>query len=376
MIYLNNGSTTWPKPPEVIESITKFINSMPNTPGRDSGSSKSISAECRERVSDFLGLGDDYHFAFTSGSTEALNLAIKGCGLKGRHLVATVQDHNATIRPLKTMEQAGDIKLDFVKCDSGGFVEPADIESAIKPETGAIVLNHCSNVTGAVQDAEAIGQIAEKHGLIFILDASQSAGAIHLDVSKTKAHFVAITGHKSLYGTQGTGGLCIRRGTELKPLKQGGTGTRSEMLTQPEELPYKYEAGTQNMPGIAALNAGIKWIQDTGLEKIIKTKKAHIQKIIDEIGGLNEITVYRKPGHDSGTLFTFNFDDMAPEEMAYILQSSYGIKVRAGLHCAPLIREYIGVMPFGTVRVSPSYFTTEEELDKFTGAVKELAEEF
>jgi cysteine desulfurase/selenocysteine lyase len=376
MIYLNNGSTTWPKPPEVIDAVTKFIRSMPNTPGRDNGSSKSISAECRERVNDFLGLGDEYHFAFTSGSTEALNLALKGCGLEGRHVVATVQDHNATIRPLKTMEQAGEITLDFVKCDSGGYVEPADIEAAITPETGAIVLNHCSNVTGAVQDAETIGRIAEKHGLIFILDASQSAGAMALNVSKTKAHFVAITGHKSLYGTQGIGGLCIRRGAELKPLKQGGTGTRSDVLIQPGDLPYKYEAGTQNMPGIAALNAGIKWIQETGFEKIIATKKTHIQKLVDELGGLDEVTLYRKPERDSGTLFTFNFDDMVPEEMAYILQSSYGIKVRAGLHCAPLMRDYIGAMPFGTVRVSPSYFTTEEELDKFTGAVKELAEEF
>lgn len=378
MIYLNNAATSFPKPENVHKAVTEYLKTAPVHSARASFEREmdDIDYACRAKLAKLFNAKDPYHIIFTSGSTEALNLAIKGLNLKGSHVVTTVIEHNSVIRPLKTMELAGEIELTFVDSDSWGYVEPENIEAAITKNTSAVVVNHCSNVTGTILDLEAISKIAHKHGCYFIVDASQSAGSIPIDVTNWDIDFLAFTGHKSLYGMAGIGGLYIKEGIYLKPLKVGGTGVLSEVLVQPDGFPLHYEAGTPNSPGIVSLSAGLDFIFKTGMDVIHQRKESMVKKMIEELSWLPEITVYTYPKHNSLNNFCFNISKIVPEEVGYIFESSYDMIVRTGLHCAPLIMKPLGVEPWGTVRVSPSYFTSDDEVTKFIDAVKEIIKTF
>ena len=266
--------------------------------------------------------------------------------------------------------------MTFVDCDETGYVEPEKIEAEIKSNTKAIVVNHCSNVTGTILDLKRISEIAHKNGCTFIVDASQSAGAVEIDIDGWDIDLLAFTGHKSLYGIQGIGGLYIKPGLDLKPLKVGGTGIKSEVLVQPPGMPIFYEAGTPNVPGIVSLNSGIGWVLEKTVAHIHEHKANMTRKIINELKEYPEITIYTSEKNNSMANFCFNIKNMVPEEVGYYLDSSYDIVVRSGLHCAPLILKPLGVYPWGTVRASASYFTKDEELDLFINALKDAVKFF
>jgi len=379
MIYLNNGATSYPKPQEVINSVINYMNSLPLSPyrtGFDGGDEQVISS-CRKKLCTLFNAKEPENIVFTSGATEALNLAIFGLPLKNSHVITTVIEHNSVLRPLKHLERDGIITLSVVKCNGYGLVEPSDIEKEIRENTEVIIINHCSNVTGEVLDLMAISEIAHKKNIIFIVDASQSAGHMVIDVTECNIDMLAFTGHKALYGLPGTGGLYIKKGTGLRPLKFGGTGIKSELLYQPEERPLYYESGTQNLPGIVSLNAGLDFILQRGIEEIKKKEEKLMEKLISELVTIPQIIMYGD--HDrinKGPLLSFNIKNMKPEDTGYILEQSFGIIVRAGLHCAPLIHKSLGSFPYGSVRVSPSYFTDFRDIDCFIQAVKEIANVF
>ncbi|MEJ5285945.1 MAG: aminotransferase class V-fold PLP-dependent enzyme [Bacteroidota bacterium] len=374
MIYLNNAATSFPKPKEVQDAVMASF-SGPLVHASRTGLEREdddIVYLCRTRLADLFNIEDPLQIVFTSGSTEALNLAIKGLPLEGGNVVITAIEHNSVIRPLKTLEIEGKITVTVVECDRNGYVYPEQIAEAIRDDTRAVVVNHCSNVTGAVLDIAEISKIAHSAGAYFIVDASQSAGAIPIDCKNWDIDLLAFTGHKSLFGIQGIGGLYIKKGIEPKPLKVGGTGILSELLLQPEGMPIHYEAGTPNTPGIISLYAGVQFLLQTGLDKIIEHKKKLYQILFDELGDNPDIEIYSPTEHTSYSNFCFNVKGMVPEEVGYVLEASFDIWVRTGLHCAPLLLPYLGVEPWGTVRASHSYFTTEEEIYKFIDAVRKI----
>lgn len=374
MIYLNNAATSYPKPQSVIEAVTECL-SRPLIHSSRTGLEREKDDYiylCRENLAKIFNVKDPLHIVFSSGSTESLNLAIKGLNLKGSNVVTTAIEHNSVLRPLKTMELYGEISISVVMCNEKGYIEPDWFNEAITPNTKAVVVNHCSNVTGTVLDIKEIAKIVHKNGAILIVDASQSAGSIPIDFDGWDIDLLAFTGHKSLFGIQGIGGLCIKEGIELKPLKVGGTGILSEVLLQPDGLPIYYEAGTPNTPGIMSLWAGTEFILNEGLEKIHYYKSKLVKKMIKELSEIPEVKIYNDPDHSSFSNFCFNIEGMVPEEVGYMLDSSFDIMVRTGLHCAPLILEPLNVFPWGTVRASPSYFTKEEEIDAFIKAVKDI----
>jgi cysteine desulfurase / selenocysteine lyase len=376
MIYLNNTATSFPKPQEVIDAVFGCINNPPCNNSR-SGLEKEpddVLYSTRIKLAELFNAPDPSHIIFTSGSTESLNLAICGFLNDGDHVVTTGIEHNSVLRPLKTMEIQGKIEVTYVDCDSKSYVSPENIEKAIKPNTRLVVVNHSSNVTGTILDVKTIAEIAHKHGAMIVVDASQTAGALPIDVQSWNIDLLAFTGHKSLFGLMGIGGLYINGDIPLRPLKVGGTGVLSEVLTQPEGFPIYYEAGTPNLPGIMSLAAGVDFINKTGMQNIKNRKSQIVKYWLAELESIPGIHTYYDPEHNSFSNFCFNIDNFVPEEVGYILESSYEIHVRSGLHCAPLLLEPLGVHPWGTVRASPSYFTTDEEAKAFVDAVKEIAE--
>lgn len=375
MIYLNNAATSFPKPKAVLEAVTKILSNVPfhaSRVGVDIQQEDIIFA-CRQKLAQLFNAPNPNQIVFTSGSTESLNLAIRGLNLKDQHVITTAIEHNSVLRPLKRLESQGKIRLSIVDCNSCGSVNPNDISEAIQKDTTLIAINHCSNVTGEVQDIKTISEIAHHNEIIFLVDASQSAGCYPIDVQESHIDLLAFTGHKSLYGIQGIGGLYIREGLDLEPLSVGGTGTRSDLLTQPEGMPIHYEAGTQNLPGIASLNAGANFILETGMDNIKRKKQKLFVKMMTELKEIPEIKIYgREDAAQRVPIFCFNINGFEPSDLGYILRNSFHIIVRSGLHCAPLIHKALGSYPNGSVRVSPSYFTTVDEIDQFIQAVKQI----
>jgi cysteine desulfurase/selenocysteine lyase len=293
--------------------------------------------------------------------------------LKGKEVVTTAVEHNSVLRPLKTMEKSGRIKLSITDCDENGCVSPESITDKLTENTGAVVVNHCSNVTGITNDIETIGEMVREKNVTFIVDASQSAGVYPIDVQKMNIDILVFAGHKSLYGMQGIGGAYIREGLEIKPLKVGGTGVRSDYLFQPESVPMYYEAGTQNLPGIVSLYYGVKYILKEGIDHMRERKEGLVSRMKTYLSRQEKVTLFPKMSHaNRTTVFCFNISGIDPEDVGYILENNYGIVVRSGLHCAPLIHQHIGTFPAGSVRVSPSYFTEDKDVDIFSEALKQI----
>lgn len=375
MIYLNNGATSWPKPPAVPEAVQACLSGTPASQFRGGSSimKKDVEVLCREKLGQLLGIRETERIFFTSGATESMNTVLGGLdyGEKGSILV-TQTEHNSVLRPVYNLEQLKNHPVQIVECTINGTVRRKTLEKTVRPDSRALVVNHCSNVTGCVQDMEMIRDFAKSHGLILIVDVSQSAGCIPVDADKWEADALIFTGHKSLMGIQGTGGFYIRGGVDLKPLKYGGTGRNSAQLTY-EKKDYEYEVGTQNMPGITGLLAGVEFIEQTGLSAIME-KEAHLMEMLYH--GLEEIEgvkVYGNREACRGPVMSLNFRGLKASDAAYILESGYGIIVRAGLHCSPLIHKAMGTEEGGTVRVSVSWFTEEKDVNEFLRAAKEIS---
>lgn len=373
MIYLNNAATSFPKPQSVIDSVNTSINRIPMDSNRSAFSTgeKDITASCREKLSKLFNISNLSDISFTSGATHSINLVTRGLDLTNAHVITTTTEHSAVLRALKVEERERAVQLSIVECDKDGFVNVDDIRREINSNTKAIFINHSSNVLGTEADLYAISELAHDENLILVVDASQSAGVIPLDIKGLDLDVVVFTGHKSLYGISGIGGLYVKEGLDIKPLIVGGTGVKSTSLYQTEDRPTYYESGTQNTLGIAALEAGVSFVLEKGIDKLNENKRKLFYKIIEEFSKLPEITIYGNQEYYT-PIISFNIAKVDPKEVGYYLGKKYEILVRTGILCAPLIHSNINSNPAGTVRASLSYFTTEQEINYFIDSVKEI----
>lgn len=373
MIYLNNAATTYPKPQCVTDAHTAAFSAPPAGQFRSSGQGrgKDIFTCCRENLGRLLGIGCPERIYFTSGATDSLNQLFHGIERKGKRILVTQTEHNSVLRPLYNGMAAG-AEVEVLPCDKFGRVRPEAFEERIGPDVGLLVMNHCSNVTGMIQDAARFGEIARKHGVLFLLDASQSAGCIPIDCDGWHADGLVFTGHKGLFGPQGTGGYYLREDVGMRPYRYGGTGKDSSRLVYGDG-DYEYETGTQNGHGIPALNAGVEFILEKGVERIAEEEQRLMGILYDGLSELEGVTVYGEKGQNPGPVLSMNLEGLRPSELAYILQNGYDTVVRAGLHCAPLIHRAMGTEEYGTVRISVSALTEEREIRQFLESMREIA---
>lgn len=372
-IYLNNAATSYPKPPCVLEAVSETLRQLP--PGQfRSGVQKAgadLFSRCRGLLGQLLGIRDTGRIYFSSGATDSLNQILLGLGIPAEQIITTVTEHNSVLRPLHNLPGI-EGKPILLPCDENGRVPPELLEKeASRGKARGVLLNHCSNVTGAVQDAASFGQIAKRYGLLYILDLSQSAGCMEVLTDEWMADAVAFTGHKSLMGLQGTGGFYIRNGISFRPFRYGGTGRESEKLVFREENPAP-DAGTQNACGIAALSAAAEWILMNGIAAIRQKELSLLEEAQAILSGLPGIRLCGAGSKDQGPVLSFLSETLDPSDLGYILSSGYGIITRTGLHCSPLIHPYIGSSKKGTVRISFSPFTTPEDLSALEAALKEI----
>lgn len=380
MIYLDNAATTYPKPAPVWKAMEEFLIHNSANPGRG-GHRMALEAgrmvlEVREQIAELISAKRPEEIIFTSSATESLNLAMMGSLRQGDHLIITSMEHNAVARTAYHLKSVG-IELDVVDADGYGMVNPEQIARRIKRNTRMIATLHASNVTGGIMPAEAIGQICRNRGVMFLLDASQTAGMLPINVQEMNADLVAFPGHKGLFGPTGIGVLYVHPGIEMQPIKFGGTGSQSEDLEMPRLIPDRYEAGTQNTVGIAGLGAGIKFVMQTGVEKIAAHERALTRHLIEGLRSIKRVEIYgpQEPDDKVGVI-SFNVRGMDSSEVGFILDQVYGIAVRVGLHCAPLAHKTLGTFQRGTVRVSFSYLNTLEEVNQLISAIQEIIREY
>lgn len=378
MIYFDNAATSWPKPPSVPEAMTRFLRECGANPGR-SGHALSIQAgrivyQARERLARLFGLGDPLAVVFAKNATEALNLALLGLLAPGDHVITSVMEHNSVLRPLRHLEGRG-VAVTRLPCP-GGALDPAAVAGAITPRTRLVVLGHASNVTGALAPIAEVGELTRARGVLFCVDAAQSAGACDLDMQAMGIDVLAFTGHKSLYGPQGTGGLCIakRARGKLRPLLHGGTGSASDSDVQPDFLPDAFEAGTLNAVGIAGLAAGLAFVEERTVAAIRQHEVALTARLLEGLRAIPGARVLG-PGEAAArtAVVSFNLEGFRCSEVATVLEERAGICCRAGLHCAPLAHRQLGTFPEGSVRFSLGIFNTEPEIDAALDELRALA---
>ena len=375
MIYLDNAATTLIKPPGVGRAMLEALNTLGNTArGAHGCSLKAAGAvyEAREKLAGLFNCERADHVVFTANVTQSLNTAIYGVLSTGDHVISTDLEHNSVLRPLYRVRAERGVEVDFVPADKQGNLDYDDFERLIKPNTRAIVCTHASNLTGNMTDIKRIGELARERGVLLIVDSAQTAGAKRIDMRELGIDILCFTGHKGLMGPQGTGGMCVREGVEIRPLIVGGTGVQTYSPTQPERLPTLLEAGTLNVHGIAGLSAALDFITETGLDAI-EARKAHLtSRFYNEVKSLENVIIYGNFGRDHAAVVTLNIVDRDSGEIADALFEDYGIAVRAGAHCAPRLHRALGTTEQGAVRFSFSYFNTDEEIDRAVYAVKEL----
>lgn len=372
MIYLNQAATSFPKPRCVLDAHAAALCAPPEGQFRSGGTRNGNGLDrCRESLGRLLGISAVDRIFFASGATDAANAVVNGLPLKGQRVLATQAEHNSVLRPLMNLtDQVGFV--DIVPCDALGRVDPVDAARLLSAPAVALFVNHCSNVTGMVQDIPVLGEIAHRHGALLVLDASQSAGCLPVDADAWGVDALIFTGHKALFGPQGTGGYYVRPGVPLRPFRYGGTGRDSRRLTY-DDGNYEYEVGTQNAPGIAALNAGVEYVLERGVNAIHARERDLMKRLYEGLAAVPGVTLYGDYGRCHGPLLSFNVRGLTPSDVAYILSGSYGITVRAGHHCSPLIHDAMGTSEQGTVRVSVSDMNTEADIEALVAAVREIS---
>ena len=377
--YFDNAATSFPKPDIVYNSIMDVMKNYGANPGR-SGHKLALKLgreifETRELIAKLFNIKNPMNIIFTFNCTESLNLGIKGILQKGDHVITTSMEHNSVLRPLTALKKEG-IETTIVKGDLMGRIDPIDIEKSIKKNTKLIITTHVSNLTGTIMPIDAIGKIAKKNGIYYMVDAAQSAGVYDIDVEKMNIDMLAFPGHKGLLGPQGTGGLYIREGLYIKEMQQGGTGSISHLLTQPDIRPDKYESGTPNGPGIVGVGAGINYILQEGIENIRKHEEELTKHFIEEVSKIEGVRIYGPLDiKKQAAVVPINIGDEDSSEISYILDQDYDIEVRPGLHCAPLAHKTIGTFEQGVVRFSFGPFNTHEEIEIGVKAIREISKE-
>lgn len=378
MIYFDNAATTLHKPECVLQAVADALGSFGNSGRGAHGGAMHASRmifEAREALAGLLGAEGADCIAFTSNATAALNIAIKGVLNPGDHVITTVLEHNSVLRPLYEMESRG-VELTILPADAKGNLKYETIKPAIRTNTKAIVCTHGSNLTGNLTDLSYIGGIAKKHGLIFICDASQTAGVIPVNVQHSGIDILCFTGHKGLLGPQGTGGLYVRTGIKVRPLHSGGSGIQTYLKSHPARMPEALEAGTLNGHGIAGLLAAVRYIQEKSLDAIQKTERDLMNYFYDEVKQISGITLYGDfSGEERCPTVALNVRDYDSGQVSQVLAEAYGIATRPGAHCAPLMHQSLGTVEQGAVRFSFSHFNTKNEIQMAVAALRELAKE-
>lgn len=379
MIYFDQSASSFPKPKEVTDAVVEALTKYGANPGRGSHALANEAGnkiyETRVQLAEFFGLSDQNHVIFTQNATAAINQGILGLSLKaGDHIITTAYEHNAVRRPLERLKKEKGVEITYIQPNLNGEMNIDSLEKAITASTKLLVATHGSNLTGAIIPIELLGEISKKHNLIFMVDASQTAGILPINMEKLNIDLLAFAGHKGLMGPQGTGALLINKNIELKPLITGGTGHYSERIEQPEELPERLESGTLNTPGIAGLLAGLQFVKQKGLDEIFKHEQMLTEACIKGLKKIDGVTVY---GPDETVkrlaVISFNIDGVDSQEVAMILDQHYHIAVRAGLHCSPLAHQSIGtIQRGGAIRASFGIYNTLEEVEKFVQAIEEI----
>ncbi|TWH83931.1 aminotransferase class V-fold PLP-dependent enzyme [Sedimentibacter saalensis] len=378
MIYLDNAATTYPKPKSVYKNVMDAMTKYGANPGRGSHAMAIEGArviyETRELLAELFNLDDPMKVILTFNATDGLNMAIKGILRPGDHVVTTAMEHNSVLRPIKELENIG-VENTIVSCSHEGKINVQDIEAAIKTNTRMVVTTHVSNLTGTIFPIEKIGEMCKRRNVLYLVDGSQSAGVLEIDMQKQHIDFLAVPGHKGLLGPQGTGALLINSDAEIKELKEGGTGSESSNPHQPNFYPDKLEAGTHNLPGIAGLNAGLKYILNKGTKSILSHEKNILETFINEMRKNPKIVIYGPEDiNDRSGVVPVNIAGMDSSEVAYILDTEYNIAVRPGLHCAPLAHKTIGTENIGAVRFGIGPFTKRSDVIAAVKALNEISE--
>ena len=377
MIYLDNAATTLQKPQCVIDAVVQAMTTMGNAARGAHSSSLTASRmvyDTRCKIAKLFGCKLPENVVFTCNSTEALNIALNGIFSPGDHVITTDLEHNSVLRPLYRLEKQGIITLSFVPADRQGRPDDTAFETLIQPNTRAIVCTHASNLTGSMIDVAAVGKVAKNHGLLFVVDASQTAGAVPIDMETMNIDILCFTGHKGLMAPQGTGGLCIREGVEVRPFKVGGSGVHSYDKEQPKSYPTRLEAGTLNSHGLAGLSAALDYLDSVGIEPIRKKEQALMRQFHEGISRIEGVTVYGDFDGERTAVVALNIRDYDSGAVSDALYEEYGIATRAGAHCAPRMHMALGTADRGAVRFSFSWFNSAEEVDRAVEAVRKLAE--
>ena len=385
IIYLDNAATSFPKPEIVHQTARDFYSTYGVNPGR-TGCDLALKAEemiheTRRNLSAFFNPSltaagqskDPNRLIFTLNATMAMNLVIHGTVAPGDHIVTTMVEHNSVIRPVNHRVQDG-AEATFVTPDAEGYVDPAEIRKAIRSNSKLVIVNHGSNVTGVVQDLEAIGAVCREAGVPLAVDAAQTAGVLPIDMAAWGISFLVFTGHKCLFAPTGTGGVCVADDAQIRGTIYGGTGVRSAILTQPQEFPYRLEAGTPNLAGIAGLSAGLQWIEEQGMANLYRHEMDLMALLLAGFSQIPGIAIHGprsiKNRVATCSITVANYD---PSDVGTILDVEYNIQTRTGLHCAPLIHEHMGTVPRGSVRFSIGPFNTREDIETARGALGEIA---
>ncbi|UUZ91312.1 aminotransferase class V-fold PLP-dependent enzyme [Paenibacillus sp. P25] len=380
-IYLDHAATSWPKPPEVLEAMKVCMEQYAANPGRGSHrmavQASRVLFEGRKRLARLFGIKNPNDIAYMQNTTMALNQAIKGFVKENQHIVCTAVEHNSVRRPLEYLKRTKNIEVTYVKTNAKGELSVDDVKEAIRSQTALVVCNHSSNLLGSILPVDKMGELCREKGIKLLVDAAQTAGTLDIDVEKLGIDMLAFPGHKGLLGPLGTGGLYIHPDLDLEPLLHGGTGSQSEAVDQPQVRPDRYESGTQNAVGIAGLSEGVKYILAETPGKIHRREWELTQRLMAGLMEIEGITMFGPDlGQNKTGIVSFNVGQADSSEIAFILDQSFDIAVRAGFHCTPLAHEMAGTLDRGAVRASVGAFTTEDEVDALIGAVRELAKHY
>lgn len=377
VLYLDNAASSWPKPPNVPKAMAEAVMQYGANPGRGTHrmamEASRVMFRTRQKLAELFQINNPNDISFTLNTTHALNLAILGFVKEGDHVICTAVEHNAVRRPLEHLKALKKVEVTYVETDRAGKLDPMDVKRQLQPNTRLIVVNHSSNLLGSILPVEEVAEVASAHGAKLLVDAAQTAGVLPIHAAKMGIDMLAFPGHKSLYGPQGTGGLYVHPSIDLEPIITGGTGAKSEEALQPNIRPDRYESGTQNVPGIAGLGAGVDYVLHETVQNIHNKQWTLIQWIMEQMLALPRITILGPPlGEPRTGIVSFVMEHIDSSEVAYLLDRRYQIAVRSGFHCAPLAHVTAGTEKTGAVRASVGMFTTKEDAERFVEAVKEI----